>query len=178
MAASKMLFIACFLQGRCVGRCLGSCDSCERGVASLPECLGIHTDNNTSTGRTPSISRHILPKTTSYYGCESSIKGRFPRIFLFLAELVTSFFWEMIDRWRQFCLHRLLRPSTTSCLVFLRPFSASHTLQAKKKKMPPKKAAAAEKKVLLGRPSNNLKIGIVGMRLSSCNRIQAQYPSI
>ena len=28
--------------------------------------------------------------------------------------------------------------------------------------MPPKKAAAQEKKVLLGRPSNNLKIGIVG----------------
>jgi obg-like ATPase 1 len=31
-----------------------------------------------------------------------------------------------------------------------------------KKKMPPKKAAAPEKKTLLGRPSNNLKIGIVG----------------
>lgn len=31
-----------------------------------------------------------------------------------------------------------------------------------KKKMPPKKAAAPEKKILLGRPSNNLKIGIVG----------------
>lgn len=31
-----------------------------------------------------------------------------------------------------------------------------------KKRMPPKKAAPAEKKVLLGRPSNNLKIGIVG----------------
>ncbi|KAI0364311.1 cytoplasmic protein [Pilatotrama ljubarskyi] len=29
--------------------------------------------------------------------------------------------------------------------------------------MPPKKAAAAEKKVLLGRPGNNLKIGIVGL---------------
>ncbi|KAF9650214.1 hypothetical protein BDM02DRAFT_3093508 [Thelephora ganbajun] len=29
--------------------------------------------------------------------------------------------------------------------------------------MPPKKAAAPEKKVLLGRPSNNLKIGIVGL---------------
>ncbi|KAG2153964.1 P-loop containing nucleoside triphosphate hydrolase protein [Suillus clintonianus] len=29
--------------------------------------------------------------------------------------------------------------------------------------MPPKKAAAAEKKVMLGRPSNNLKIGIVGL---------------
>lgn len=28
--------------------------------------------------------------------------------------------------------------------------------------MPPKKAAAAEKKTLLGRPGNNLKIGIVG----------------
>lgn len=32
-----------------------------------------------------------------------------------------------------------------------------------KKKMPPKKAAPAEKKTLLGRPSNNLKIGIVGL---------------
>jgi hypothetical protein len=31
--------------------------------------------------------------------------------------------------------------------------------------MPPKKAAAQEKKVLLGRPSNNLKIGIVGLFL-------------
>jgi hypothetical protein len=30
--------------------------------------------------------------------------------------------------------------------------------------MPPKKAAAAEKKAILGRPSNNLKIGIVGAR--------------
>ncbi|OSC98534.1 cytoplasmic protein [Trametes coccinea BRFM310] len=29
--------------------------------------------------------------------------------------------------------------------------------------MPPKKAAAAEKKILLGRPGNNLKIGIVGL---------------
>jgi hypothetical protein len=31
-----------------------------------------------------------------------------------------------------------------------------------KKRMPPKKAPAVEKKVLLGRPGNNLKIGIVG----------------
>jgi obg-like ATPase 1 len=29
--------------------------------------------------------------------------------------------------------------------------------------MPPKKAAAPEKKTLLGRPGNNLKIGIVGL---------------
>ena len=43
-----------------------------------------------------------------------------------------------------------------------RHFSFSSVLAAKKKNMPPKKAAAAEKKVLLGRPSNNLKIGIVG----------------
>ncbi|KZT06020.1 GTP-binding protein YchF [Laetiporus sulphureus 93-53] len=44
-----------------------------------------------------------------------------------------------------------------------RHFSFSSVLAAKKKNMPPKKAAAAEKKVLLGRPSNNLKIGIVGV---------------
>ena len=31
--------------------------------------------------------------------------------------------------------------------------------------MPPKKAPPQEKKVLLGRPSNNLKIGIVGVFL-------------
>jgi hypothetical protein len=77
----------------------------------------------------------------------------------------------IIDRWwLQICLHRLPRPSpanSQSSLLFTRPFSVSHTLQAKKKKMPPKKALAADKKVLLGRPSNNLKIGIVGTRLSS-----------
>jgi len=40
-------------------------------------------------------------------------------------------------------------------------FSTSAT-RAAKKKMPPKKALP-EKKVLLGRPGNNLKIGIVGV---------------
>ena len=39
-------------------------------------------------------------------------------------------------------------------------FSTSSSLLAKKR-MPPKKAVV-EKKTLLGRPSNNLKIGIVG----------------
>jgi obg-like ATPase 1 len=29
--------------------------------------------------------------------------------------------------------------------------------------MPPKKSAGPEKKILLGRPGNNLKIGIVGL---------------
>ncbi|KZT59172.1 GTP-binding protein YchF [Calocera cornea HHB12733] len=41
-----------------------------------------------------------------------------------------------------------------------RLFATSHPVH---KKMPPKKAAAPEKKALLGRPSNNLKIGIVGL---------------
>lgn len=48
-----------------------------------------------------------------------------------------------------------------------------------KKKMPPKKAAAAEKKILLGRPGNNLKIGIVGA-FSDCHTvsdIQTKGPS-
>ncbi|GJJ08319.1 hypothetical protein Clacol_002530 [Clathrus columnatus] len=36
-----------------------------------------------------------------------------------------------------------------------------------KRRMPPKKAASTEKKALLGRPSNNLKIGIVGKFLVS-----------
>lgn len=52
-----------------------------------------------------------------------------------------------------------------------RPFSSSTPVLAKpKKRMPPKKAAAAEKKTLLGRPSNNLKIGIVGLFTSQSNR--------
>ncbi|KEI39839.1 uncharacterized protein L969DRAFT_93679 [Mixia osmundae IAM 14324] len=42
-------------------------------------------------------------------------------------------------------------------------FSNSARELAKKRKMPPKKAAAAERKALLGRPSNNLQIGIVGL---------------
>ena len=45
-------------------------------------------------------------------------------------------------------------------LALARNFHSSSPLF--KKKMPPKKAAAPEKRVLLGRPSNNLKIGIVG----------------
>ena len=44
----------------------------------------------------------------------------------------------------------------------LRFFSTSAT-RAAKKIMPPKKAAPPEKKTLLGRPGNNLKIGIVGL---------------
>ena len=43
-----------------------------------------------------------------------------------------------------------------------RSFSVSVCLSAKKSRMPPKKAPEKEKKALLGRPSNNLKIGIVG----------------
>jgi obg-like ATPase 1 len=43
-----------------------------------------------------------------------------------------------------------------------RLISFSLPVYAKKRNMPPKKAAAAEKKTLLGRPGNNLKIGIVG----------------
>ncbi|PAV16426.1 cytoplasmic [Pyrrhoderma noxium] len=43
-----------------------------------------------------------------------------------------------------------------------RQFSTTQPTLAKKK-MPPKKAPEKEKKALLGRPSNNLKIGIVGL---------------
>jgi len=42
------------------------------------------------------------------------------------------------------------------------PFFSTSATRGAKKKMPPKKAAP-EKKVLLGRPGNNLKIGIVGL---------------
>lgn len=72
----------------------------------------------------------------------------------------------MIDRFR--------RPPLI--LFLARSFSISATSQAKAKKMPPKKALAQEKKVLLGRPSNNLKIGIVGalaLPLHACYEIHA-----
>ncbi|KAG9315134.1 P-loop containing nucleoside triphosphate hydrolase protein [Chiua virens] len=61
----------------------------------------------------------------------------------------------MIDRFG--CRRSLLYHHLT------RLFSVSPVTQAKPRKMPPKKASAQEKKVLLGRPSNNLKIGIVGL---------------
>ncbi|KAJ7650627.1 P-loop containing nucleoside triphosphate hydrolase protein [Roridomyces roridus] len=56
-----------------------------------------------------------------------------------------------------------LRPRFCDPLVFTTPrhFSSS-TPRLVKKRMPPKKAAGPEKKTLLGRPGNNLKIGIVG----------------
>ncbi|KAG8213161.1 P-loop containing nucleoside triphosphate hydrolase protein [Butyriboletus roseoflavus] len=59
----------------------------------------------------------------------------------------------MLDRFR----------SPSLSLLLTRSFSISATPQAKAKKMPPKKPPAQEKKILLGRPSNNLKIGIVGL---------------
>jgi hypothetical protein len=52
-------------------------------------------------------------------------------------------------------------PSTSHLYLQARAFSVS--LPRFKKKMPPKKAAGPEKKALLGRPGNNLKIGIVGL---------------
>lgn len=47
-------------------------------------------------------------------------------------------------------------------LSSFRTFSTSSPSQAKKKKMPPKKGQTIEKPKL-GRPSNNLKMGIVGL---------------
>lgn len=63
-------------------------------------------------------------------------------------------------------------PSAFVC----RSFSVSYPVYAKKKKsMPPKKAAKEEKKALLGRPGNNLKIGIVG--LFAVYRFLVHYPT-
>ena len=62
---------------------------------------------------------------------------------------------------RQACLR--LPPPLSSAFI-CRQFSVSYPLFAKKKRnMPPKKASQPEKKALLGRPGNNLKIGIVGL---------------
>lgn len=56
------------------------------------------------------------------------------------------------------------QPSLSFFLPQLRFFSLSSPLSVKKR-MPPKKAQQ-EKKAVLGRPSNNLKIGIVGWFIS------------
>ena len=78
---------------------------------------------------------------------------------------------QAADRFRW--LSRLLSPSPRPprphlALVFAcaprRALHVSPVLAAKKRSaMPPKKAPAQEKKTLLGRPGNNLKIGIVGL---------------
>lgn len=77
-------------------------------------------------------------------------------------------FWRrMIDRFG-FQLWATSWPRTWKAVHVSRPFTHIHPFSSTscvqvKKRMPPKKAAAPEKKVLLGRPSNNLKIGIVGL---------------
>ena len=58
-----------------------------------------------------------------------------------------------------FCLRAQITPYDPR-----RTIHVSSVLAAKKRSaMPPKKAPAQEKKTLLGRPRNNLKIGIVGL---------------
>lgn len=81
-------------------------------------------------------------------------------------------FCAMVDRLnRGFALSlcsctrtRSLPSFSSPVFQFFRFFTGTLPLhvKSKKRRMPPKKAAAQEKKVLLGRPSNNLKIGIVG----------------
>jgi hypothetical protein len=73
-----------------------------------------------------------------------------------------SLFLEVRNRLGLLSLTRWAASSSLS-LHTRRTFSVSSVaLASRKKRMPPKKALAQEKKVLLGRPSNNLKIGIVG----------------
>jgi hypothetical protein len=52
--------------------------------------------------------------------------------------------------------------SSLSLLLLTRSFSSSIKTSVKRK-MPPKKAPVPEKKNLLGRPSNNLSMGFVGV---------------
>jgi hypothetical protein len=56
-------------------------------------------------------------------------------------------------------VHIILRVAFTTFRPSPRPIVACY---ATRKKMPPKKAVK-EEKILLGRPSNNLKIGVVGL---------------
>lgn len=75
------------------------------------------------------------------------------------------FFWKFWKKMRDYRLGLLSRWAASPSLSYptRRSFSLSFVaLASRKKRMPPKKAPPQEKKVLLGRPSNNLKIGIVG----------------
>jgi hypothetical protein len=62
----------------------------------------------------------------------------------------------MAHSYRSLTLFARSSPTSRSFSLSFAPFAPV------KKRMPPKKAPPQEKKVLLGRPSNNLKIGIVG----------------
>lgn len=53
----------------------------------------------------------------------------------------------------------------SSLSPFYKRFSSTPAINYKKR-MPPKRAAVQEKKIILGRPGNNLKIGIVGLFLA------------
>ena len=71
-----------------------------------------------------------------------------------------------MQRWlvTDYCLaHRRPRQpdSLLTAILSVRSFYSTPARQVKKR-MPPKKAEKTEKKAVLGRPSNNLKIGIVG----------------
>lgn len=72
------------------------------------------------------------------------------------------FFEWMIFGLHRFVGQRVNPPSSFPVHILTKSFSSSSVLFVKKR-MPPKKAQAPEKKTLLGRPSNNLKIGIVGL---------------
>lgn len=84
--------------------------------------------------------------------------------------LANNFSFSMADRLAVGLLRRAhpqrlpLFPSPCT-FSLCRSYFATPSVQAGsvKKRMPPKKAAQPEKKILLGRPSNNLKIGIVGL---------------
>lgn len=54
-------------------------------------------------------------------------------------------------------------PPTTTALIFHKCITTGRGSSPKRPKMAPKANAAAEPKPLLGRPSNNLKMGIVGL---------------
>lgn len=67
--------------------------------------------------------------------------------------------------------HRRPRRPASLLIAFLsvRPFASTPRCEVKKR-MPPKKTVEKEKKAVLGRPSNNLKIGIVGLLIiPSCS---------
>ncbi|SYW80122.1 related to YLF2 - putative glycogen phosphorylase, GTP-binding protein [Ustilago bromivora] len=77
------------------------------------------------------------------------------RISIFTARTLASLFQLTPS------ITRVATPARASFLS-LRTFATTPSLAAKSRKMPPKKQAVVEK-IRLGRPSNNLKMGIVGL---------------
>lgn len=145
----------CKSKGRFSKRKAQTTERCEGG-----EGEGIAFDDGDGCARHEHASKFV--GILAYFRQDGRQRLRTP--------LSNNFSFSMADRLAVSLLKRARpqRPLSFSspCTFSLcRSYFATPSVQAGavKKRMPPKKAAQPEKKILLGRPSNNLKIGIVGL---------------